>query len=513
MRLTINKSVSKSVGIWTFLLLFILKGVFPEPAYALSSLDACAVKPECAEAIGLELSSTIAAPTAAGSGVTTISTTTAAGATSSSVQVVSGTTVVGDMRLTGVAAYFIWNKAQNQQAQNKAKERYCFFNALDMVCGLQGQSSVLYNYKFHQIVRYRRSHYPDKVVTHHYRSWRPVPGAIRSLANQYPGGHFGGGYPPSADYINWISLNDGDGNNQTRGVVYESSTGDPMGGYDYADYYNNNAEKGWISDLVRADGLPDNSPPRDWKDWPQEKRNAAVQLLNKSDWQGLITSMPAGGILNPGDKLKTKTVIIIPGQETDDPNTPADERLLKKQSGFFTFPGIPDFDKDGIPDATDLDNDNDGIVNTNDPAPRNPNVPFASSLPDESAKVTPEVLQDIRDIVDSFKPNENLQCVPCAAKIEVYLKEKGIHGERIILDTPRQTRYDDFIYDDSLPAGSDAIATNGHHEGIAIRINGEKRVFDNHHPEAVTEEQWINNLVFDSKIHFGASFKRSGYLF
>jgi hypothetical protein len=513
MRLMINKSVSKSVGIWTFLLLFILKGVFTEPAYALSSLDACAVQPACAEAIGLELSSTIAAPTAAGSGVTTISTTTAAGATSSSVEAVVGTTVVGDMRLPGIAAYFIWNKAQNQQAQNKAKERYCFFNALDMVCGPQGQSSVLYNYKFHQTVRYRMSGYPAKLVTHHYRSWRPVPGAVRSLANQYPGGYFGGSSPPTADYVNWISLNDGDGNNQTRGVVYESSTGDPMTAYEYANSSYNNAEKGWISDLVRADGLPDNSPPRDWKDWPQEKRNAAVQLLNKSDWQGLIASMPAGGLLNPGDKIKAKTVI-IPGQETDDPNTPADERLLKKQSGFFTFPGIPDFDKDGIPDATDLDNDNDGIVNTNDPAPRNPNVPFASSLPDESAKVTPEVLQDIRDIVNK---HPNYKCVECAAELEAYLREKGIRGERIILDTIKESDADYYIYDDSNPPKAVEtgyiISDNGHHEGIAIKINGEEKVFDNHRPDGLERQQWMNNLVYRGKLYRGQDFRKSGYCF
>ncbi|MEH2258928.1 hypothetical protein [Nostoc sp.] len=103
-----------------------------------------------------------------------------------------------------------------------------------------------------------------------------------------------------------------------------------------------------------------------WKDWPQEKRDAAVQLLNNSDWQGLISSMPEGGRLNPGDKVNTPTVI-IPGQEEDDPNTPADECLLKKESGFFTFPGglNTDFDKDGTPDFAD-------------PEPQNPNVPTAS---------------------------------------------------------------------------------------------------------------------------------------
>ncbi|WP_081402949.1 papain fold toxin domain-containing protein [Scytonema hofmannii] len=70
-----------------------------------------------------------------------------------------------------------------------------------------------------------------------------------------------------------------------------------------------------------------------------------------------------------------------------------------------------------------------------------------------------------------------------------------------------------FYYDDSLPAGSDAISTNGHHEGIAIRINEEERVFDNHHADGVPTEQWKNNLVFDRKVRFGANFKEERYQF
>ncbi|MEH1940264.1 MAG: hypothetical protein V7L01_08625 [Nostoc sp.] len=222
MRLTTNKSVFRLVGIWTFLLLLIFKGILPKPVYALlSSLNACAVQPECAAA-GSELASTAKAA---------IST----------------------------------NKAQNEQAPNKAKERYCSFYPLNLVCGPQGQSSVLYNYKFHQTVHYRSPGSPDKFVTHHYRSWRPVPGAIRSLA-QYPGIEFGGGYPQSGDYVTWIHLNDGDGNNQTRGVVYEYSTGDTMTWDDYANYSNNNVEGEWISDVVRADIQLDNSSPHDSKD-------------------------------------------------------------------------------------------------------------------------------------------------------------------------------------------------------------------------------------------------------
>ncbi|MEH2353990.1 hypothetical protein [Nostoc sp.] len=213
-RLTAKKSVFRLVAISTFILLIIFKGILPhQPVYALlSSLDACAVQAECA-ATGLELASIAKAA---------ISTT-------------------------------------------KAQERYCSFYPLNLVCGPQGQSSVLYNYKFHQTVHYRRSGSPDKFVTHHFKSWRPAPGAIRSLA-QPPGIEFGGGYPPSGDYVTWIRLNDGDGNNQNRGVVYEYSTGDTMTWDDYANYSNNNVEGEWISDVVRADILPDNSSPHDRKD-------------------------------------------------------------------------------------------------------------------------------------------------------------------------------------------------------------------------------------------------------
>ncbi|MDZ8084439.1 MAG: hypothetical protein RMY16_02420 [Nostoc sp. DedQUE12b] len=216
-RLTAKKSVFRLVGIWTFLFLLIFKGILPQPVYALLlSPDACAVQPECTAA-GSKLTPTVKAA------ISTI------------------------------------------KAQNQAKEEYCSFYPLNLVCGPQGQPLVLYNYKFHQTVHYRRSGSPDKFVTHHFRSWRPAPGAIRSLA-QPPGIEFGGGYPPSGDYVTWIRLNDGDGNNQTRGVVYEYSTGDTMTWDDYANYSNNNIEGEWISDVVRADTLPDNSSPRDTKD-------------------------------------------------------------------------------------------------------------------------------------------------------------------------------------------------------------------------------------------------------
>lgn len=53
MRVKTREPVSKLLGIWTFLLLLILKEAFPRAAYALvgvpypSSLNTCAINPEC----------------------------------------------------------------------------------------------------------------------------------------------------------------------------------------------------------------------------------------------------------------------------------------------------------------------------------------------------------------------------------------------------------------------------------------------------------------------------------
>lgn len=465
MRSKTKKSVSRLVGIWTFLLLFIFIGIFPKPAYAfLSSLDACAANPECAAAISSELAPAVSAPTGAGFGASTLSTTTAAGATTSSVQGVAEISVAARLGTLGILYY--WNQSQNEKAQNKAKQKYCAANLSDPLCVYLGSYTV-------SVLAY----------TQHYAN-----PSIYSTANcSVPGGDMSTGWE---DIDLYVFANGGQ-----KIPVISTVDWNP-----------------WTSATISS--IVECTPPGPvpWKDWPQGKRDEAIGLLNPSDWQGLITSMPAGGILNPGDKINAPT-IVIPGGETDDPNTPADERLLRKEHGFFNFPGNPDFDKDGIPDASDIDDDNDGTPDSSDPQPYNPNIPFASSLPDQSGAVTPEVLQDIRDIVNSYKPDENLKCVECANQIEAYLKEQGIHGRRVKLDTTRQVREDDFIIDDSLPASSDAISTNGHHEGIAIRINGEEIVFDNHHPDGVPAQQWMNNLTFYSKEYNGASFRESGYLF
>lgn len=100
MRVKTGKSVSKLLGIWTFLLLLIIKGAFPKAAYAcLDSGSACIAQPACAAvltpAVSSEVATAVSAPTAAGLGASTLSTTTASGTTLTFVKAVAGIAVVG----------------------------------------------------------------------------------------------------------------------------------------------------------------------------------------------------------------------------------------------------------------------------------------------------------------------------------------------------------------------------------------------------------------------------------
>lgn len=388
MTFKVRKPVSKSLGIWTFLLFFILKGAFPKPAYAfLSSLDACAAQPECAAAISSEVAPAVATPTASGV-ATTITSTTAAGATTAS-EAAAGVTVVGDMRLSGIAAYYLWSRGVNGQAQEIARQRYCAAYSNDEVCSSTSISYV-------QGYGYRAGCLPPVFVS------IQIPfgqeGNIISQADSYcgPGGVL-------AYYRNGGRFND---------TLFDGS---------FSIFSTSN-------------------PPLPWKDWPQEKRSTAVGLLTASDWLGLINSMPVGGRLIPGDTVNAPSGIIIPGQEEDDPNTPADERLLRKEPGFFTDPGLPnrDFDRDGTPD-------------TSDPEPQNPNVPIASSEPPPPEESVPGVDVPFSAPDPDQPPNEavtdkarSMNNIPdgkdCSEIAEDLLEAAGNVGE-IIEVLPAQGQY------------------------------------------------------------------------
>jgi hypothetical protein len=308
----------------------------------LSSLDACAANPECAAAVSSELAPAVSAPTGAGFGASTLSTTTAAGATTSSVQGVAEISVAARLGTLGILYY--WNQSQNEKAQNKAKEKYCAAYPTDLVC--DAQANVVYNIE-------ATLHSTDGTYSYDYFYSGTALGSINYAEADAP--HWITGWSPPL-----IGIYNNDGiRTGSLGWNYIGTGGYPVDEWAQITGIT-------ITSITRQDEQPE-TPPSPWKDWSQEKRDEAVRLLNDSDWQGLISSMPEAGVLNPGDKINAPT-IVIPGEETDDPNTPADERLLRKEHGFFTFPGTNDFDYDA-----------DGTADSADPEPQNPSVPTASS--------------------------------------------------------------------------------------------------------------------------------------
>jgi len=224
-----------------------------------------------------------------------------------------------------IAKWYYWNQATNTRAQVLAKQRYCAAYPNDDVCN----SEVTF-----------------------YKTPQCSPESYGYVQKQYP--------MPYSSIARW----------------------------DYRDCYlaNGTHINYPVIRINFPDGFSDDANPvfifvgqaaKPWEDWPQEKRSIAVASLTDSDWLEFVKEMPVGGVLKPGDKVNAPGGIIIPGRLEDDPNTPEDERLLRKDDGFFKWPGLPntDFDRDGTPDSAD-------------PEPQNPNVPTASSDPPEPAPET-----------------------------------------------------------------------------------------------------------------------------
>lgn len=99
-----------------------------------------------------------------------------------------------------------------------------------------------------------------------------------------------------------------------------------------------------------------------------------------------------------------------------------------------------------------------------------------------------ETYQQIASIARSFGV---FDCIPCARGIQQFVIEREIPGKQIKLDTGSQDPVFGRIYDDSI---GELIATTGHHEGIALEVDGEEFVFDNLHPEGIPRSAWMQNL-------------------
>ena len=80
----------------------------------------------------------------------------------------------------------------------------------------------------------------------------------------------------------------------------------------------------------------------------------------------------------------------------------------------------------------------------------------------------------------------------CALAIKEFLTAKAIPGKRIRVDLEFQDLPWSVIYDWRR---EQQIATNGHHEGIAITIDGQEIVFDNIEHNGVLREEWLQNFT------------------
>jgi hypothetical protein len=113
-----------------------------------------------------------------------------------------------------------------------------------------------------------------------------------------------------------------------------------------------------------------------------------------------------------------------------------------------------------------------------------------------------EQIYNLKEIIAKYK---NLECVECAQAIQDYLVSQKIPGKRIKLYTGAAIGRDSYIYDESV--SGDAISINGRHQGIMIIIDGVEMIFDNHHPDGITKNQWLANLLFYNKLYNGKQFQ------
>lgn len=98
-----------------------------------------------------------------------------------------------------------------------------------------------------------------------------------------------------------------------------------------------------------------------------------------------------------------------------------------------------------------------------------------------------QIYQILGEIVSHFKL---LECYECATAVIQWLKESGVNGTLLQL----QTKYDneDFIISDRLEGVGigESITRNGIHYGVEVR----GRVFDNLSKNGMSRENWIKDF-------------------
>lgn len=108
-----------------------------------------------------------------------------------------------------------------------------------------------------------------------------------------------------------------------------------------------------------------------------------------------------------------------------------------------------------------------------------------SSLSDE------EIYREIGKITANFKL---LECYECVEAIIDWLKENGIKGQIIRIQT---SEGEDYIMSKRLESLKikDSITLNGTHYGVEIR----SKIFDNLSIEGLEKEEWLDDFICPSR--------------
>lgn len=99
--------------------------------------------------------------------------------------------------------------------------------------------------------------------------------------------------------------------------------------------------------------------------------------------------------------------------------------------------------------------------------------------------ISEKLRQDISEIASKF---QLFECNTCALSIQKFLIHKGISGKTIKIYTGNAKGKYGNIYNDDLGQN---IATNGRHEGILTKIDGEEIIFDNIYNKGVSKSEWL----------------------
>jgi hypothetical protein len=237
---------------------------------------------------------------------------------------------------------YYWSNAINQRAQALAQETFCSVYPKDKLCGELFQGGQGDGVLYEIVTKITEPH----TGTTTYQSgmvFGPIGGARYHVWNQ--------------DFGSAGVLTNYQAQILSRGIFIGGS---PQVGYPHQYqwwYYTPGGSGGFfngqwgniglsIVSVRRVDGQPDTAGnPRpysivDWPNWSESQRQSAIESLTNGNWQELIAGMPVGGTLKPGERVSASQIIVL-GGETDDPNTPEDERQTRVVSGTYTLPVAP----------------------------------------------------------------------------------------------------------------------------------------------------------------------------